>query len=395
MSQQATTETPTIAIIGGGPGGLTLARILHLHGIASTVFERDEHALARPQGGSLDMHADTGLRALRLAGLEDAFRAVARYEDQDGKVYSPDGKLLFADYDPEGERPEIDRTQLRQLFLDALPQGTVRWGQKIEAVKPLEDGRYAVFANGGAGEPFDLVVGADGAWSRVRPLVSDAVPYYEGVIFCELGIDDADARHPALAALVGHGKMFAKGRSRTLVGQRSSNAHIRVYAALRAPVTAVVLDAADPDRTRQEIAGHFADFAPGLRALITEARLLAIRPMYALAVGHRWANRPGVTLIGDAAHLMSPFGGEGANTAMADGADLAMALAEGGDWRQAVAAYEAIMFPRAEEAAGGAAEGLRGGVSEDAPDHILEHVAAARERAHPGNRADEGASASG
>jgi len=122
------------------------------------------------------------------------------------------------------------------------------------------------------------------------------------------------------------------------VGQRSSNAHIRVYAALRAPESALKSDDADPDRARQEIAGHFADFAPALRTLITEAKLLAIRPMYALPVGHRWANRPGVTLIGDAAHLMSPFGGEGANTAMADGADLAMALPHGNDWRQAVAA---------------------------------------------------------
>lgn len=375
-------QLPSIAIIGGGLGGLTLARILHLHGIPAAVFELDAHPLARPQGGSLDLHADTGLRALRLAGLEDGFRSLARHEDQGAKVYHPDGRLLFEDANFEGgDRPEIDRTQLRQLLLDALPDDMVRWGRKVEAVRPLTDGRYAVVTDGDLREAFDLVVGADGAWSRVRPLVSSAAPFYEGVMFVELGIDDADIRHPAIAALVGHGKIFAKGRSRTLVGQRNANGHIRVYAALRLAENALELDLTTPGRANAQLAAHFDGFAPALLDLITQGTLLARRPMYALPVGHRWPHRPGVTLIGDAAHLMSPFGGEGANGAMADGADLAMALAQGGDWRRAVADYEAIMFPRAADAAQGAAEGLRGAVADDPRDHVLEHFHAMRDQA--------------
>jgi 2-polyprenyl-6-methoxyphenol hydroxylase-like FAD-dependent oxidoreductase len=330
------------------------------------------------------MHADTGQRALGLGGLEDAFRRLARYEDQGGKVYHPDGRLLFEDDHFDGDRPEIDRTQLRQLLLDALPDAAVRWDQKVQAVRPLADGRHAVAVDGRPDEAFDLVVGADGAWSRVRPLVSEAVPYYEGVTIVELGMDDADARHPEIAGLVGHGKIFIKAASKTLGAQRSSNGHIRVYAALRAPETPFTLDLTAPHRAKAELIAHFAEFAQNLLHMIATGELIAVRPMYALPIGHRWVNRPGLTLIGDAAHLMSPFGGEGANLAMADGADLAMALVQDSDWRQAVADYEAIMAPRAEEAARGAAEGLSSAVSEDARDYVLEHfeaIKAARDEA--------------
>ena len=70
-----------IAIIGGGPGGLMLARLLQLRGLSPVVFERDAHAEERPQGGSLDLHGETGQRAMRLARLEAEFAAAARPEN--------------------------------------------------------------------------------------------------------------------------------------------------------------------------------------------------------------------------------------------------------------------------------------------------------------------------
>lgn len=367
-------NTPSIAIIGGGPGGLTLARILHLHGIRTTVFERDAHPLARPQGGSLDMHPGSGLRALQLAGLHDAFDALARYGDQGNRAYAPDGSLLFEDANPDGDQPEIDRSQLRQILLDALPRDCVRWDQKITALRTLPDGRHALMSADLQGEDFDLVVGADGAASIVRPLVSSAQPAYEGVTMFELGIDDIDQQHPALAALTGHGKMFVKGSNTLLAAQRNSNAHVRIYAAIRMPQDAARSHSATSPASKTWLASTFAGYAAPFRELIEVAALLAVRPMLALPVGHRWPNRPGLSLIGDAAHLMSPFGGEGANGAMADAADLALLLARGGDWREAVVAYENLMFPRAELAACGARQGLQGAVAADRPAHIDQHL---------------------
>src|SRR5580693_9289624 len=100
------TTKPHIAIVGGGPGGLMLARLLLLQGIEPTVFERDRHAGDRSQGGSLDLHGDTGQRAMRLAGLEMEFNAAARPEDQGDRLYDQNGKLLFDRDGSDDNRPE-------------------------------------------------------------------------------------------------------------------------------------------------------------------------------------------------------------------------------------------------------------------------------------------------
>lgn len=168
-----------IAIIGGGPGGLMLARLLHLRGLESVVFERDRHEQERPQGGSLDLHPETGQQAMRLAGLQPAFLAEARPEDQGDRICDSSGALLFDRAGDGDDRPEIDRAALRRILLASLPAGAVRWGTKVEAIQPSGTGAWHVVVEGAA-ERFDVVVGADGAWSRVRPLLSDARPAYEG-----------------------------------------------------------------------------------------------------------------------------------------------------------------------------------------------------------------------
>jgi 2-polyprenyl-6-methoxyphenol hydroxylase-like FAD-dependent oxidoreductase len=101
------------------------------------------------------------------------------------------------------------------------------------------------------------------------------------------------------------------------------------------------------------VVAEFDGWAPELTALITDSDTEpVVRLLCTLPVGHRWARAPGVTLIGDAAHLAPP-NGEGANLAMLDGAELGRAIAaHPGDVEVALAEYEQAMFPRAAEAAG-------------------------------------------
>ncbi len=161
--------------------------------------------------------AEAGQLALRRAGLYENFLKIARYEDQGSRLYDKDGTLIFADDDAdESDRPEVDRTALRQMLLASLPAEMIRWDHGLHTVRPLDNGTYELVLESGTAGPFDLVVGADGSWSRVRPLVSSYRPQYSGITFIEFGIDDVDKSHPELAALVGCGKIGVEADGRGL-----------------------------------------------------------------------------------------------------------------------------------------------------------------------------------
>ncbi len=345
--------SPRIAIIGGGPGGLTLARILHVMGMEAAVFEADAGSDVRGQGGSLDLHTESGLMALEAAGLMEGFNRIARPEDQGVRLYDKDGRCVYnGDDEPHDGRPEIDRAHLRALLLRSLPEGTVRWGSKIRAIEPLADGTYAVLSEQGVMQPFDLVIGADGTWSRTRGLVSREMPGYTGVTFAEMTIEDADRCHPDLSRLVGKGKIFALAEGKGLIAQRNSGGKLHVYATLN------LTDHRRTEISRDQVLAQYADWSPDLLALIHAAGdEMAARSIHVFPVGYRWDHRPGVTLLGDAAHVMSPFAGEGVNNAMLDAVELAKALGRL-DWCAGVREYEEAMFARIPESAAQSAESM-------------------------------------
>lgn len=372
--------TCSIAIVGAGLGGLMLARVLHVHGIASTVYEAEASPAARMQGGMLDIHDDSGQLALKAAKLHDEFRRLIHPGGQATRVLDKAAAVLLDQPDDgNGGRPEVHRGDLRRLLLESLPAGTVRWGHKLASVAELGDGRHTLNFAHGAAVVTDLLVGADGAWSKIRPLLSDATPVYIGTTFVETYLSDADARHPASAEAVGGGAFFAMEPGKGIFAHREPGGVLHTYVALRKPMAWVMeVEAADPPDALARVALEFDGWHPALTALITDGETApAIRPIHALPSTHRWDRIPGVTLLGDAAHLMAPAG-DGANLAMLDGAELGEAIAANpDDLEAALAAYERKLFPRSVAAAAGSVEVLDVCLGDRAPYSLVDFLSAA------------------
>ena len=232
---------PKIAIIGAGPSGLTLANLLQQYNISFTVYELETVANERNQGGTLDIHAESGQLALREAGLYDEFKKYARPEGDALKVVNPAGTVLWDEngcdapltFETAG-RPEIDRIDLRNILLNSLKPDVVLWGRKLLHVEQGQsDKKYDLHLADGTEKGFDLVVGADGAWSKVCPFLTDVKPFYLGVSFIEMWALDVEERYPWLSAFVGAGSCFTFDEGRVLLSQRNGNGSIRVYAKMR------------------------------------------------------------------------------------------------------------------------------------------------------------------
>lgn len=367
--------TNSIAIVGAGLGGLTLARVLHTHGVAATVYEAEAGPDARGQGGLLDMHLDTGQVALATAGLFDAFLHLVRPGEDAKRIVDRDANVLLDRPGTDrGTRPEVDRGELRRMLLDSLPAGTVRWNHKAVAVTPNDDGRQIITFGSGASVCADLIVGADGAWSVVRRRLSGAEPMYTGTCFIELCIDGGP-QHAACAEIVGRGTLIAVAPGRGILVHHNRNDTLTGYAVVNTALdrlTSIVFS--DTTKLSRYLAAEFDGWSPRLTGLLDANRAEPVlRPIYVLPVDHRWNRLPGLTLVGDAAHLMSPFAGQGANLAMYDAAELGQAIASrAGDIEGALASYERDLFSRSVEFARESARNLELFFGDDAPHSVVE-----------------------
>ena len=352
-------ENKKVAIVGGGPGGLVLARILQQRGGNVTVYERDAGPDVRVPGGTLDLHEESGLRALHEAGLMDAFRAAYRPGADRLTLTDPAARIVLeenADAAAESARPEIDRGPLRSLLLTSLRPGTVVWDRQFVSLIRQPQGIQLSFRNGTTAFA-DIVVAADGANSRIRPYITPIRPFYSGITIVEGMIHDSATATPGVHRLLNGGKIFAVGDEKTLIVSSKGDGGLAFYTGCKTDETWQHDSGPDPASRAQLRAWfrtEFSGWATVWDELFEQVSLpVAVRPQYCMPINQTWAALPDLTMLGDAAHLMPPYAGEGVNMAMLDGLELGLCLTNPDftDPASAIAAYEQAMRTRAAEAA--------------------------------------------
>ncbi|MEO6685492.1 MAG: NAD(P)/FAD-dependent oxidoreductase, partial [Dyadobacter sp.] len=360
-----------IAIVGGGPGGLTLARLLQLQGIKVKVYERDLNKEARVQGANVDLHFNSGLKVMEAAGLMESFKAnymkgadKIRMVDKDANVcideHNSGTEVGFGN---EDFRPEIDRGVLRNMLLNALLPDTVVWDSQFMSMEQVNNRWELTFKNGTSAVA-DIVIGADGYRSKIRPYVTDIKELYSGATFIQGEVDHPEKDCPEMYELVNNANFIAMSVGKTIAVQPSGDgSRLTFYTASMYSINWINNSGIDFNCS-EEVYAYLVEFYAGWNpiffTLFKACKYFVPRQINYFPLDQIWNTKSNITLIGDAAHLMPPSG-EGVNTAMLDALDLSECLISGAfnDIQSAIEAYEKQMRKRAVVLGKQAMEGIK------------------------------------
>lgn len=355
-SPVADTENfPHVAIIGGGIGGIALAIACLHRGIPFTLFERDKNFAARSQGYGLTLQqASKAIEGLGLFSLEEGIVSTRHIvHTTEGKIIGEWGMRKWMESDskssPKRTNVHIARQSLRLALLEQLDgHETVQWGHQLIDFKKTGNGRVDLsfqVGNKTKNTKADIIVGADGIRSTTRKLLigEEATPlrYLDCIVI--LGICPLEPLKDLDSSLLDSATVFqtANGNERIYVMPYSSNSVMWQLSFPMSEKDAKNLSSKGPKALKEEACKRVPWHAPIPQILTaTDEKLISGYPVYdrELLLPNLLENAGPVTLLGDAAHPMSPFKGQGANQALLDALSLARGISKGcrphAQWRE-------------------------------------------------------------
>ncbi|MFT3936982.1 MAG: NAD(P)/FAD-dependent oxidoreductase [Chitinophagaceae bacterium] len=350
-------QNKKIAILGAGPVGLTMARLLQQQGVDVTVYERDKNAQTRIWGGTLDLHKTSGQLAMKKAGLLENYFATAI--PMGIKIADAKSNLIYTkSITPENQydNPEINRNDLRKMLLASLTNDTVVWDRKCTGLEALH-GKWLLQFENAPDATADIVIVANGGMSKARRFVTDTEVEDTGSFIIQADVPQPEINCPEFYKFCDGHRVMTAHNGNLLVANPFNSGALTYGIIFKRPnewITGNEINFHDNDSVRKFLLDKFSDWDDLYKQLFHSTTFFVGLTTRKLPLDKPWKDdRPlPITLIGDTAHLMPPFAGQGVNIGLVDALTLSVNFTEGNfdSLETAIKDYEQKMFVYAKAA---------------------------------------------